>query len=79
MNVGIYEAKARLSELLQRVRSGNEVVITSHGKPVARLIPADPSAIPDRPKAVRKIRALRRRLNVRIRGSIRALVEEGRD
>jgi prevent-host-death family protein len=37
--IGAYEAKARLSELLDRVEMGEQIVITRHGKPVARLIP----------------------------------------
>ena len=37
--VGAYDAKARLSELLDRVEKGEEIVITRHGKPVARLVP----------------------------------------
>ena len=79
MNVGVYEAKSRLSELLQEVRSGREVVITSHGKPVARLVPAEERDAPDRSGAVRSIRALRKRLNIRTRASLRSLIDEGRD
>jgi len=39
--IGAFEAKNRLSELLQLVENGQEVTITRHGKPVARLVPAD--------------------------------------
>ncbi len=39
MNVGVFEAKNRLSELLDRAAQGEEVVITKHGKPAARLTP----------------------------------------
>jgi prevent-host-death family protein len=35
----ISELKARLSEYLQKVRGGTEVLITDRGKPVARLVP----------------------------------------
>ncbi len=38
-SVGAFEAKTRLSELLQRVESGEQVTITKHGRPVARLVP----------------------------------------
>jgi prevent-host-death family protein len=34
-----YEAKARFSELLRKVRSGRSVTITYHGEPVAELRP----------------------------------------
>ena len=38
--VNVHEAKTRLSELLKRVESGEEIVIARSGKPVARLVPA---------------------------------------
>ena len=36
----VAQAKAHLSELLERVGEGEEVLLTRRGKPVARLIPA---------------------------------------
>ena len=39
MEVGAFEAKNRLSALLEKVEHGEEVVITRRGKPVARLVP----------------------------------------
>jgi prevent-host-death family protein len=42
MDVSIAEAKNRLSELIRAVESGDRVVITRHGKPVARLAPPPP-------------------------------------
>jgi len=36
-NVSVAQAKAKLSELLDKVEAGEEVVITRHGKPVAKL------------------------------------------
>jgi prevent-host-death family protein len=38
--VGAFEAKNTLGALLDRVESGEEILITRHGKPVARLIPS---------------------------------------
>lgn len=35
--VGVFEAKTKLSALLDRVEKGEEILITRHGKPVARL------------------------------------------
>ena len=35
--VNIHEAKTRLSELLERVQNGEEVIIAKAGKPIARL------------------------------------------
>lgn len=37
--VGIFEAKNRLSELVERAARGEEVVITRRGEQVARLLP----------------------------------------
>jgi prevent-host-death family protein len=42
--VGTFEAKTRLSALLERVELGEEITITRHGKAVARLVPAGASA-----------------------------------
>lgn len=36
--VQLHEAKARLSELVDRAQSGEEVVISRHGKAVAKLV-----------------------------------------
>lgn len=36
--VSVYDAKTHLSRLLDAVESGDEVVITRNGKPVARLV-----------------------------------------
>jgi prevent-host-death family protein len=39
--VGTFEAKNKLSALLDRVEQGEEIVITRHGRPVAKLVPAN--------------------------------------
>ena len=39
--VGVHEAKTHLSRLLRRVTAGEQIVITSGGRPVARLVPVD--------------------------------------
>lgn len=41
--VGVHEAKTRLSALLREVETGREVMITRGGKPVAKVIPAEPA------------------------------------
>jgi prevent-host-death family protein len=40
--VSVHEAKTHLSRLLQRVESGEEVIIARRGRAVARLVPLDP-------------------------------------
>ena len=37
--VNIYDAKTRLSELVDRAGDGEEIVIAKAGRPVARLVP----------------------------------------
>jgi prevent-host-death family protein len=37
--IGAFEAKNTLGSLLDRVEAGEEIVITRHGRPVARLVP----------------------------------------
>ena len=38
-SIGAFDAKTKLSELLERVGKGESFVITRHGRPVARLVP----------------------------------------
>ena len=40
MHATVAEAKARLAELIRRAEGGEEIVLTRHGRPVARLSPA---------------------------------------
>jgi prevent-host-death family protein len=37
---GIREARQNISELIEIVRKGREILITDRGRPVARLVPA---------------------------------------
>ena len=41
--VSVDEARNKLQDLLAQARDGNEVIITEHGKPVARLVPVPQS------------------------------------
>ena len=40
-SIGSFEAKTHLPALLQRVARGETIIITKHGKPVARLVPPE--------------------------------------
>jgi prevent-host-death family protein len=76
LEIGAFEAKNRLSELLRAAEAGRSVVITRHGRPVARLVPvAD-----DRVANLAEIGGELRRLRDEIGGSlkVRDLVAEGR-
>jgi prevent-host-death family protein len=37
--VGMHEAKTKLSQLVERAESGEDIVIARNGRPVARLVP----------------------------------------
>jgi prevent-host-death family protein len=41
VRVGVRDLKARLSEYLRRVRSGQTIVITDHGQVIGRILPAE--------------------------------------
>ena len=43
--VSAAEANRQFSKLLRGVRDGNSYVVTSHGRPVAKLVPVDEEAI----------------------------------
>ena len=39
MDISVTDAKAQLTELVRRAEAGEEVVLTRHGKPAARIVP----------------------------------------
>jgi prevent-host-death family protein len=39
IQVNLYEAKTRLSQLIRQAMSGEEIVIARNGRPVVRLVP----------------------------------------
>lgn len=49
MQVNLYEAKTRLSELVDQAHHGETIVIAKNGTPLAQLVPLDK---PARPKIV---------------------------
>lgn len=51
--VNVHEAKTHLSRLLERVESGEEIVLARAGRPVARLVPFRPRGTPRTPGAWR--------------------------
>lgn len=65
------EANRDFSRLLNQVATGESFVVTSHGKPVARLTPADPRAVTPEQKAARlKALKLMRKRPIRNLGRI---------
>ena len=76
--VGAYDAKTHFSELLERVVAGEQITITRHGAPVARLVPVQTVfSEEERRAAIAAMRQLASRN--RLDGlSVKALIAEGR-
>jgi prevent-host-death family protein len=76
--VGVFEAKNKLTALLDEVEEGGEVLITRRGKPVARLVRAEPGF--DRTKARRAADGLRTASKGQTLGGVplKELISEGR-
>lgn len=76
--VGAYEAKTHLSKLLEKVEAGEEITITKHGAPVAKLVPVKKEVSAEqRVAAIERIQQLATRLSL---GGLKVkdLINEGR-
>lgn len=74
--VALYEAKAQLSAIVERVAStGEEVLITRRGKPMARLVPVDDESAIE--SALAHLLAAREASQPGT-GTLRELIDEGR-
>lgn len=71
--VSLAEAKAHLSEMLDRVEAGEELVITRRGKPVARILP-----VQGKPTPLQSLAAFRAQLPKVGKSSVE-LIREMRD
>lgn len=81
--VTAFEAKTRFGELLERVSKGEEVVITRHDRPVARLVPEGAQRLDEVRRSVQGLRDLQQRIRRRSKAKlsdreVRAAIEEGR-
>jgi prevent-host-death family protein len=76
--IGSFEAKSKLGQLLDWVEAGEEIIITRRGKAVARLVALDRVVDSERARGiVARIRARRR--GITLGGlSIKDLINEGR-
>ena len=54
--VGACEARARFASLLERAGKGEEILITRHGRPVARLAPLREAPRERRREAIRRLK-----------------------
>jgi prevent-host-death family protein len=81
--VTAFEAKTRFGELLDRVAKGEEVVITRHDKPVARLVPEGAQRVDEVRRSVEGLRDLQQRIRRRSKAKltdqdVRAAIDRGR-
>ena len=76
LEVGAFEAKNRLSELLRAAEAGRPVVITRRGRAVARLVPIEDDRVTDLALLGGELRRLRDEISGSLK--VRDLVEEGR-
>jgi prevent-host-death family protein len=77
--IGSYEAKTHLPQLLKRVARGEKIVITRRGKPVAMLVPPPAEVKPDVKKVVKDMLAYRDRVKRTLGDlTVRELRDEGR-
>jgi len=77
--VGVFEAKNRLTALIDEVEQGGEVLITRRGRPVARLVAAEPGF--DRAKARAAADGLRALSRTTVLGddlTLKDLISDGR-
>ena len=78
-----FDAKTKFGELLDRVAKGEEIVITRHDKPVARIVPEGRKSVLQLSAAVDALNALRSRILSRGEGALsdaetREAISEGR-
>ena len=83
-SVTAIEAKTRFGKLLDRVSRGEEIVVTRHDRPVARIVPVDGGNLHRVRAAVDGLREMRRAIAARRRRSpvltdpqVKAFIDEG--
>ncbi len=76
--IGSYEAKTKLPELLRQVKAGKSFTITNRGEAIADLVPSKARGREDRIAAIEKFRKFVE--SNPVHGvDIKKLIEEGRD
>ena len=78
IEVGSYEAKTKLPELLRGVQGGNRYTITLRGEAVADLVPAQSNKLSDAAAAVEEMRSFMQSRKPMSSIDLKALVNEGR-
>jgi len=78
LEIGSYEAKTKLPELLRGVQAGKRYTITLRGEPIADLIPAEDAKQADAAAAVDAMRQFMRAVPPVEGIDLKALINEGR-
>ena len=76
MELGVYQAKTHLPELINRIALGEEVTITRHGKAVARLLSVAPPKELDVSSAINELKTFGASRSIEI--PLSELIAEGR-
>ena len=76
--IGAYEAKTKLPELLRQVKAGKRFTITNRGEAIADLVPSESVTPKDKSAAVEKFKAFMRENPVRGVVDVKNLIVEGR-
>ena len=71
------DAKAHLPQLLDEVERGETVIITRHGRPIARIVPEAELRRSEIDRAIEGIKALRRRTGKITRAELLSARHEG--
>jgi antitoxin (DNA-binding transcriptional repressor) of toxin-antitoxin stability system len=79
IEVGSYEAKTKLPELLRGVQGGNRYTITLRGEAIADLVPAQGNKLPDVAAAVDEMRSFMRARKPLADIDLKTLINEGRE
>jgi prevent-host-death family protein len=74
--VGIFEAKQKLSELVERASRGERIRITRRGKVAAEIVPAEEKT--DLKELFARIEEIRKRSKKPKNVTVKQLIEEGR-
>lgn len=77
--IGAYEAKTRLPELLRAVKAGKRFTITNRGQAIADLVPSEDAGQHDPQAAIEKFRKFIEANPVKGRVNARKLIAEGRE
>lgn len=76
MEIGAYEAKTHLAQILERVKKGEQCTITKHGSPIAILVPVEPPKKKDLRTVIDELKRFNKGYTSGM--TIRNMIEEGR-